>query len=118
KPQFDKPAREVHLLQRKTSKHGKGLGKTTGWIHRLSLRNYQVNMLGGVSYERIDDDGLHIRIDDKPQLLEVDNIVICAGQLSRTELVEPLEAAGLNVHIIGGAHVAAELDAKRAIAEG
>ncbi len=118
KPQFDKPAREVHLLQRKTSKHGRGLGKTTGWIHRLSLRNYQVNMLGGVSYERIDDDGLHIRIDDQPQVLEVDNIVICAGQLSRTELVEPLKAAGMNVHVIGGAHIAAELDAKRAIAEG
>jgi 2,4-dienoyl-CoA reductase (NADPH2) len=117
-PHFHEPAREIHLLQRKTSKHGKGLGKTTGWIHRKSLKEFGVKMLGGVSYERIDDDGLHIRIDDEPQLLEVDNIVICAGQLSRTELVEPLEAAGMNVHIIGGAHIAAELDAKRAIAEG
>jgi 2,4-dienoyl-CoA reductase (NADPH2) len=118
KPQFHEPARQVHLLQRKTTKHGKGLGKTTGWIHRKSLKEYGVNMLGGVSYERIDDDGLHIRVDDEPQVLEVDNIVICAGQLSRTELVEPLEAAGLNVHVVGGAHIAAELDAKRAIDEG
>ena len=118
KPQFHEPARQVHLLQRKTTKHGKGLGKTTGWIHRKSLKEFGVNMLGGVSYERIDDDGLHIRIDDEPQVLEVDNIVICAGQLSRTELVEPLEAAGLNVHVVGGAHIAAELDAKRAIDEG
>jgi len=117
-PRFEKPAREVHLLQRKTTKHGKGLGKTTGWIHRKSLKEFGVNMLGGVSYESIDDDGLHIRIDDEPRVLEVDNIVICAGQLSRTELVEPLEEAGLNVHVVGGAHIAAELDAKRAIAEG
>ncbi|NBB92210.1 MAG: FAD-dependent oxidoreductase [Gammaproteobacteria bacterium] len=118
KPRFREPAREVHLLQRKTTKHGKGLGKTTGWIHRKSLKEFGVNMLGGVSYERIDDDGLHIRVDDEPRLLEVDNIVICAGQLSRTELVEPLREAGLSVHIVGGAHIAAELDAKRAIAEG
>jgi 2,4-dienoyl-CoA reductase (NADPH2) len=117
-PDFEPPAREIHLLQRKTSKHGKGLGKTTGWIHRKSLKHYGVNMLGGVSYERIDDDGLHIRVDDQPRLLAVDNIVICAGQVSRTELLEPLEDAGVNVHVVGGAHVAAELDAKRAIDEG
>ena len=118
KPEFHQPAREIHLLQRKTTKHGKGLGKTTGWIHRKSLKEFGVNMLGGVSYERIDDDGLHIVIDEKPQVLEVDNIVICAGQRSRTELVEPLEAAGITAQVIGGAHIAAELDAKRAIAEG
>jgi len=118
KPRFHAPAREIFLLQRKTSKHGKGLGKTTGWIHRTSLKHFGVNMLGGVSYERIDDEGLHIRIDDQPRLLEVDHIIICAGQISRTELVAPLEAAGLRVHIIGGAHIAAELDAKRAIDEG
>lgn len=117
-PRFEKPAREVHLLQRKTTKHGKGLGKTTGWIHRKSLKEFGVNMLGGVSYESIDDEGLHIRVDDEPRVLKVDNIVICAGQVSRTELVEPLEAAGMNVHVVGGAHIAAELDAKRAIAEG
>jgi 2,4-dienoyl-CoA reductase (NADPH2) len=117
-PRFHEPAREIHLLQRKTSKHGKGLGKTTGWIHRKSLKEFGVNMLGGVSYERIDDEGLHIRVDDQPRVLEVDNIVICAGQVSRTELVEPLEEAGMKVHVIGGAHIAAELDAKRAIAEG
>ncbi|WP_346426826.1 NADPH-dependent 2,4-dienoyl-CoA reductase [Wenzhouxiangella sp. XN201] len=117
-PNFGEPAREVYLLQRKTTKHGKGLGKTTGWIHRASLKHYGVKMLGGVSYERVDDDGLHIRIDDKSQVLAVDNIVICAGQVSRTELVEPLEAAGAKVHLIGGAHIATELDAKRAIDEG
>jgi 2,4-dienoyl-CoA reductase (NADPH2) len=117
-PDFPRPEREIYLLQRKTTKHGKGLGKTTGWIHRTSLKKYGVNMLGGVSYERIDDDGLHIRIGDEARTLEVDNVVICAGQLSRTELVEPLQEAGANVHVIGGAHIAAELDAKRAIAEG
>jgi 2,4-dienoyl-CoA reductase (NADPH2) len=117
-PAFDKPAREIWLLQRKTSKPGKGLGKTTGWIHRTSLKHFGVQMLAGVSYERIDDEGLHIRIDDKPQVLEVDNIVICAGQLPQRELMEGLEAAGVTTHLIGGANVAAELDAKRAIDEG
>ncbi len=118
KPEFEQPAREVWLLQRKTSKPGKGLGKTTGWIHRTSLKHFGVNMLAGVSYERIDDEGLHIRIDDKPQVLDVDNIVICAGQLPQRELMEGLEAAGVTTHLIGGANVAAELDAKRAIDEG
>ena len=118
KADFEQPAREVWLLQRKTSKPGKGLGKTTGWIHRTSLKHYGVNMLAGVSYERIDDDGLHIRIDDKPQVLEVDNVVICAGQLPQRELMEGLEVAGVTTHLIGGANVAAELDAKRAIDEG
>ena len=117
-PDFHEPARRIHLLQRKTTKHGKGLGKTTGWIHRTSLKHFGVDMIGGVSYERIDDDGLHIRVDDQPRLLEVDNVVICAGQLSRTELVEPLEQAGIKARLIGGAHIAAELDAKRAIDEG
>ena len=118
KADFEQPAREVWLLQRKTSKPGKGLGKTTGWIHRTSLKHYGVNMLAGVSYERIDDDGLHIRIDDKPQVLDVDNVVICAGQLPQRELMEGLEVAGVTTHLIGGANVAAELDAKRAIDEG
>ena len=118
KADFEQPAREVWLLQRKTTKPGKGLGKTTGWIHRTSLKHYGVNMLAGVSYERIDDDGLHIRIDDKPQVLAVDNIVVCAGQLPQRELVEGLESAGVITHLIGGANVAAELDAKRAIDEG
>ena len=117
-PDFNPPAREIYLLQRKTSKPGAGLGKTTGWIHRTTLKNMGVEMLAGVSYERIDDQGLHVRIDDKPRCLEVDNIVICAGQLPQRELVEALQQAGIEPHLIGGADVAAELDAKRAIDQG
>ena len=111
-------AREIWLLQRKASKPGKGLGKTTGWIHRLSLRKRGVKMLAGVQYKRIDEFGLHIEHDGKPRLLEVDNVIICAGQLPRRDLLEPLKSAGLRVHLIGGADVAAELDAKRAIRQG
>ncbi len=117
-PQFPAPAREIHLLQRKSGKHGKGLGKTTGWIHRQSLKHFGVNMIGAASYERIDDLGLHIRTDGQLRVLAVDNVVICAGQVSRTELVAPLEAAGIKAQVIGGAHIATELDAKRAIDEG
>jgi 2,4-dienoyl-CoA reductase (NADPH2) len=117
-PDFNPPAREIYLLQRKTSKPGAGLGKTTGWIHRTTLKNMGVEMLAGVSYERIDDQGLHVRIDDKPRCLEVDNIVICAGQLPQRELVEALKQVGIEPHLIGGADVAAELDAKRAIDQG
>ena len=117
-PAFDKPAREVYLLQRKTTKPGKGLGKTTGWIHRSSLKHFGVNMLTGVNYERIDDAGLHITVDGQTRCLEVDHVVICAGQLPNRELSEALEAAGVSTHRIGGAEVAAELDAKRAIDEG
>ncbi|MFC4700650.1 FAD-dependent oxidoreductase [Glaciecola siphonariae] len=113
-----KPQRDVYLLQRKASKVGKGLGKTTGWIHRASLVNHKVKMMGGVTYERIDDEGLHISINDKPQTLAVDNIIICAGQEPLKELEESVVAAGMTVHIIGGADVAAELDAKRAIRQG
>lgn len=118
KPAFDAPARQVWMLQRKTTKPGKYLGKTTGWIHRLSLRHYGVKTLSGVSYERIDDWGLHIRMDNEPRCLEVDNIILCAGQVTQRELSEPLEQAGVNTHLIGGARLAAELDAKRAIDEG
>jgi 2,4-dienoyl-CoA reductase (NADPH2) len=107
--------REIYLLQRKTSKLGKGLGKTTGWIHRLSLKNRKVNMLAGVQYEKIDDAGLHITCDGELQVLDVDNVVVCAGQVPMRELQEPLEQSGMKVHLIGGADVAAELDAKRAI---
>jgi 2,4-dienoyl-CoA reductase (NADPH2) len=108
--------REVFLLQRKTSRPGAGLGKTTGWVHRAALQHKQVQMLPGVSYKRIDDAGLLIDTPDSGErLLAVDNVVICAGQESRRELHEPLVAAGVNVHLIGGADVAAELDAKRAI---
>ena len=110
--------REIWLLQRKTSKPGKGLGKTTGWVHRLSLRKRGVKMLAGVNYRHIDEFGLHIEHDGKEKLLEVDNVIICAGQLPCRDLQEPLKSAGLTVHLIGGADVAAELDAKRAIKQG
>ena len=118
KPQPPKSVREIWLLQRKAGKPGKTLGKTTGWIHRLSLRHRGVNMLGGVSYERIDDQGLHISINGESQLLEVDHVVICAGQVSNRDLVGALEAKGRSYHVIGGAEKASELDAKYAILEG
>ncbi len=111
-------AREIWLLQRKKSKPGKGLGKTTGWVHRLSLGKRGVRMLGGVDYKRVDEFGLHIVHDEKEKLLEVDNVIICAGQDPCRELQEPLEQSGKKVHLIGGADVAAELDAKRAIRQG
>lgn len=110
--------REVFLLQRKTSKVGKNLGKTTGWIHRQSLKHRQVKMINGVSYERIDDQGLHLRINDEARTLAVDTIILCAGQEPLRELQEALLAGGQKVHLIGGADVAAELDAKRAIDQG
>ena len=119
KPEVHAPARQVFLLQRKASKVGDGLGKTTGWIHRTGLKNKQVQMLNSVEYLSIDNDGLHIRIGEgEPQVLPVDNIVICAGQDPLRELQDGLIAAGRNVHLIGGADVAAELDAKRAINQG
>lgn len=118
KAQPPRSAREIWLLQRKPGKPGKTLGKTTGWIHRLSLKHRGVHMLGGVSYERIDDHGLHININGKEQLLEVDHVVICAGQVSNRDLAEVLKERGLSPHVIGGAHKAAELDAKFAIREG
>ena len=119
KPEVHAPARQVFLLQRKASKVGDGLGKTTGWIHRTGLKNKQVQMLNSVEYLSIDNDGLHIRIGEgEPQVLPVDNIVICAGQDPLRELQDGLIAAGQNVHLIGGADVAAELDAKRAINQG
>ena len=108
-------AREIMLLQRKTGKPGAGLGKTTGWIHRTALKMKRVQMLGGVRYDRIDDAGLHITIADQPQTLAVDTVVLCTGQEPRRDLLAPLQAAGLKVQLIGGADVAAELDAKRAI---
>ncbi|MBC3953057.1 NADPH-dependent 2,4-dienoyl-CoA reductase [Pseudomonas folii] len=119
KPELHAPARQVFLLQRKASKVGDGLGKTTGWIHRTGLKNKQVQMLNSVEYLRIDDAGLHIRIGEgEEKVLPVDNIVICAGQDPLRELYDGLVAAGQAVHLIGGADVAAELDAKRAIDQG
>lgn len=120
KPEVHAPARQVFLLQRKSSKVGDGLGKTTGWIHRTGLKNKQVQMLNSVQYLKIDDAGLHIRIGEEGEekLLPVDNIVICAGQDPLRELYDDLVAAKQSVHLIGGADVAAELDAKRAIDQG
>ncbi|MCI8211553.1 NADPH-dependent 2,4-dienoyl-CoA reductase [Pseudomonas sp. S25] len=119
KPELHAPARQVFLLQRKASKVGDGLGKTTGWIHRTGLKNKQVQMLNSVEYLRIDDAGLHIRIaEGEEKVLPVDNIVICAGQDPLRELYDGLVEAGQSVHLIGGADVAAELDAKRAIDQG
>jgi len=117
-PQPEKPEREIWLLQRKSSKPGGNLGKTTGWIHRLNIKRKGIRALTGVTYQRIDDQGLHIEIDGAGQILEVDNIIICAGQLSNRTLAEELEATGKQVHLIGGAHIAKELDAKFAIREG
>jgi 2,4-dienoyl-CoA reductase (NADPH2) len=113
--------REVYLLQRKPGRIGAGLAKTTGWVHRAALKAKGVHQLSGVNYEKIDDAGLHISFGDKherPRVLEVDTIVICAGQESVRDLVDDLKAAGTTTHIIGGADVAAELDAKRAIEQG
>ena len=118
KPQPEPSPRSIYLLQRTKGKIGAKLGKTTGWIHRSSLKMKKVEMIDGVQYEKIDDKGLHINIDGFYRLLEVDNIVICAGQESLKVLFEPLKAAGVSTHIIGGAFEALELDAKRAIEQG
>ncbi|MBP1475743.1 FAD-dependent oxidoreductase [Frateuria sp. MAH-13] len=112
------PARQVWLLQRSEGRPGARLNKTTGWVHRSTLKARQVQMLGGVQYERFDDAGLHILLDGKPQVLPVDNVVVCAGQEPARALADALLAAGVKPHVIGGADVAAELDAKRAIAQG
>ncbi|MCK0121328.1 NADPH-dependent 2,4-dienoyl-CoA reductase [Loktanella sp. F6476L] len=120
-PQPDAPTREVTLLQRKAQKLGKGLGKTTGWIHRAGLQMKNVQMVGGVNYEKIDADGLHVsdgEARENPRVIAVDTIVLCAGQLPERTLADDLMAKGRSVHIIGGADVAAELDAKRAIDQG
>ena len=114
----DTSPRQLWLLQRKTAKVGEGLAKTTGWIRRTLLRRRGVTMLSGVEYVKIDDAGLHIVVDGKPQVLDVDTVVICAGQEPRRELVAGLEAAGIASTLIGGADVALELDAKRAIDQG
>ncbi len=118
KPRPEAPARQVWLLQRSPGKPGAKLGKTTGWIHRATLKAKQVAMQGGVEYLGIDDSGFRIRVDGKEQTLPVDHVVICAGQEPRRELFDALQAAGVATHLIGGADVAAELDAKRAIAQG
>jgi 2,4-dienoyl-CoA reductase (NADPH2) len=114
-PSMPAPTRQVWMLQRKSSKMGAGLGKTTGWIHRQDLQKRNVKMLTGVEYHQINDQGLEISVHGKRQTLEVDHIVICAGQSPQRELLSQLRQT---VHVIGGADVAAELDAKRAIRQG
>ncbi|WP_284448803.1 NADPH-dependent 2,4-dienoyl-CoA reductase [Pseudoxanthomonas mexicana] len=118
KPQPEPPAREVWLLQRSPGKPGARLGKTSGWVHRATLKAKQVKMLGGVEYLGVDDAGLRIKVDGAEHLLPVDHVVVCAGQEPRRELQADLIAAGKTPHLIGGADVAAELDAKRAIDQG
>jgi 2,4-dienoyl-CoA reductase (NADPH2) len=114
-PMPEPPAREVYLLQRKAGRPGAGLGKTTGWIHRAALKMKRVQMLPSVKYQHIDDAGLHILEGERPRTLAVDTIVLCTGQEPRRDLEAPLRTAGVPVHLVGGADVAAELDAKRAI---
>ncbi|HJW06584.1 MAG TPA: NADPH-dependent 2,4-dienoyl-CoA reductase [Rhodanobacter sp.] len=117
-PAPEAPARQVWLLQRSEGRPGARLNKTTGWVHRATLKAKRVTMLGKVGYERFDDSGLHITIDGKPQVLPVDHVVVCAGQEPNRGLADELSPTGMKVHVIGGADVAAELDAKRAIAQG
>ncbi len=117
-PEVEPSPREVFLIQRKSSKVGDGLGKSTGWIHRTVLKNKGVKMIKGAQYTKIDNDGLHLLVDGQEHLLSVDNIIICAGQNSQRELQAQLESARVKVTLIGGADVAAELDAKRAIKQG
>ncbi|WP_337878821.1 NADPH-dependent 2,4-dienoyl-CoA reductase [Rheinheimera sp.] len=117
-PVVEAAPRKVFLLQRKSSKVGAGLGKTTGWIHRSSLKKKNVEMFSAVQYDKVDDNGLWITLDGQQRCLPVDNVVVCAGQESERTLFEELNASGLSVHLIGGADVAAELDAKRAIRQG
>ncbi|MES0862246.1 NADPH-dependent 2,4-dienoyl-CoA reductase [Ruegeria sp. SCPT10] len=120
-PQPEAPARQITLLQRKKQAHGKGLGKTTGWIHRATLKMKDVNFVGGVNYERVDEDGLHVSFGEEradPTVIAADTIVLCAGQVSDRSLADALIDRGITPHVIGGADVAAELDAKRAINQG
>lgn len=123
KPRIGAPEREVYLLQRKDSSVGKNLGKTSGWVHRATLKMKGVEMIPGCSYDQIDDQGLHITVKGEKRLLDVDNVILCAGQESNRSLADQLieagaEEKGMNVHVIGGADLAAELDAKRAIDQG
>jgi len=117
-PHLETAPREIVLLQRKASKVGEGLGKTTGWIHRTALKNRGVKMIAGATYHRIDDAGLHVTIAGKDEVLAVDNVILCTGQEPQRALQAALVEAGMRVHLIGGADVAAELDAKRAIKQG
>jgi len=117
-PKVEPSPREVFLMQRKETKVGAKLGKTTGWIHRLTLKHKDVKMINGITYDKISDKGLHITRKDKAEIMDVDTIILCAGQLSRRDLLEPLEKLGKKPILIGGADFASELDAKRAIKQG
>ena len=114
-PQVAKADRQVYLLQRKSSPVGRGLGKTTGWTHRISLAQRGVKMLNGLEYHKIDDQGLHISTDGMPSVLEVDTVIVCAGQLPKRGLFDQITAMGMDASLIGGAFEASELDAKSAI---
>jgi 2,4-dienoyl-CoA reductase (NADPH2) len=119
-PQPEPSPRQVFMVQRKSGTPGKGLGKTSGWVHRASAKHKHVEMISGANYDLIDDHGLHLSFpegDEENRFLEVDTIVVCAGQEPVRDLVGPLEEAGVKVHLIGGAHTAAEIDAKRAISQ-
>jgi 2,4-dienoyl-CoA reductase (NADPH2) len=118
KPRPAEVPRQIWLLQRSKGKVGERLGKTTGWAHRLTLKSRNVQMWNEVEYLKIDDEGLHINLKGQAQVLEVDHVILCAGQEPMRDLYAPLVAAGIKVHLIGGAKEAAELDAQRAIAEG
>ena len=118
RPAPEASTRQIWLLQRSEGRPGARLNKTTGWVHRAALKAKQVQMLGGVRYQRFDDEGLHVLLDGQAQVLPVDNVVVCAGQEPNAALAQQLLEAGLKPHVIGGADVAAELDAKRAIAQG
>ena len=120
-PEPEPPLRKVTLLQRKAERPGRRLGKTTGWIHRAALHAKGVKMIGGVNYERVTPEGLHVSYGEareNPTLIEADTVVLCAGQLSERSLADQLIEAGRKPHVIGGADVAGELDAKRAIDQG
>jgi len=117
-PRPELPLRQVWLLQRSEGRPGARLNKTTGWVHRATLKAKRVTMLGKVTYERYDDRGLHVTVDGKSQILPVDTVVICAGQEPDRRLAGELATMGITAHLIGGADVAAELDAKRAIDQG
>ena len=111
-------ARAVTMLQRRADRFGRDLGKSTGWILRQELRDYGVRQIAGVTYRHVDDAGLHITVDGQDQVLDVDHVVVCAGQVENAGLATALTAAGQAVHVIGGARLAAELDAQRSIDEG
>ncbi len=117
-PKVEPSPREVTLMQRKETKVGAKLGKTTGWIHRLTLKHKDVKMVNGIQYDKISDEGLHITRKEKAEIMDVDTIILCAGQLSKRDLLEPLEKLGKKPILIGGADFASELDAKRAIKQG